>query len=516
MPTPPDQDDPVLTAWQVLKEHASELPDFWTSVYRDALRAAFRKRDHRAGVGLAIFAAASLEFQGNPGLATTHLNDAIAVFASDREARAQLLGVRAIMEAVGADPRATHTLQQARRGIRGFEPAVAFEVDTYAAVVGAIQLRPGSIALAERNEVTAASAADLGLAAGTKPWVVAAMHAFGMAERSAIWITSLGAYADAHQDVFRQADVAALDFATRARGGLVAPADEAIESAPRNTIARWRVGTTSLYLALLRRDRRAAQQSVEGLRASASRMNPAWGAGLPVFDAAVRAWFEDGIEEFPPPPETLSVVNLPAALAGLGASSQGGSQDDAVLWRRWADAGLPPHVQSALGWPVSAERLLGLSDVRLGRVGNARRRLERAMRWADAGGYPIERAVALVQLAELATLAGLTTTRERWQALRRRGRTELQEHGIDPDPVAYQVTRALALGRASDFSPKLTPREVEVLALLARGQTHREVAQTLGISARTAQVHAANAYGKLDANSRIAAITKARDLGLIA
>lgn len=159
---------------------------------------------------------------------------------------------------------------------------------------------------------------------------------------------------------------------------------------------------------------------------------------------------------------------------------------------------------------------MALCDVCLGRVGNAKRRFERAARWADAGGYLIERAMALLQLAELATLASLPATRERWQVLRRRGRMGLGELGIDPDPLAYQVARALGLGRTSDYSPKLTPREVEVLSLLARGLTHREVGTSLGISWRTAQVHAASAYGKLDATSRITAISRARELGLLA
>ncbi len=355
------------------------------------------------------------------------------------------------------------------------------------------------------------------MAAGMKPWTVAAMHAFGMAERSEIWITSLGAYTEATGDAFRRADVAALDFATRTRARLGEPDEVMLAGAPRNTIARWRVGVTRLYLDLLRRDRTAASASLGVLEDLGERMNPIWKSGIPAYRAARDAWFEDGEEApFPPPPPAVSAITLPAALAGLNASSQAGSQDDAVLWRRWADASLPPHIQSSLGWPVSVDRLIALSDVRLGRATNAKRRFERAARWADAGGYAIERAIALLQLAELATLASLPSTRERWQALRRRGRTELGDLGIDPDPLAYQVARALALGRTSDFSPKLTPREVEVLSLLARGLTHREVGATPGISWRTAQVHAASAYGKLDATSRITAISRARELGLIA
>ena len=452
----------------MLRAHAAELPDFWTKVYRNGLEEAFRRGDPRSGVGLAIFAALSLEFQGNPNSAVTHLNDALSVFGSDRAGRAQLLSRRAMFEAIGGIGAAAQTIAIARRGIRGLDEEDAFDLDIHTAVVSAILLQADCVARAERNVVAAGGTSGMALAEGMKPWVIAAMHAFGMAERADIWTTSLAAYAESARDVFRRADVAALDFATRTRARLGEPDEAALVGAPRNTIARWRVGVTRLYLDLLRRDRAAASASLGLLEELGGQMNPVWKSGIPLYRAARDAWFEEGDgSPFPPPPESVSAITLPAALAGLNASSQGGSQDDAVLWRRWADASLPPHIQSSLGWPVSVDRLIALNDVRLGRVGGAKRRFERAARWADAGGYAIERAIALLQLAELATLASLPTTRERWQALRRRGRTELSDLGIDPDPLAYQVARALALGRTSDFSPKLTPREVEVLSLLS-------------------------------------------------
>lgn len=509
--------DPVQQAWHVLKTRTDELPDFWITVYRAALEAAFRQDNRSAGIGLAIFAAASLESQGRPAMALAHLDDALAIFSPDAGAHSQLLAFRAIFEAICGMDTATQSIARARRGIRSLPAEIVVEVDIFSAVVGAIQLLPDSIRRAERTVALAERAPAVALAAGTKPWVITAMHAFGMAERSEIWTTSLGAYAEAAGDVFRRADVAALDFATRARAQVVEPDEAALAGAPRNTIARWRVEATRLSVRLLQRDRAGAAASIAALRELGGRMNPIWRSGIPCYEAARDAWFEDGGNAaFPAPPESVSAITLPAALAGLNASSQAGSQDDAVLWRRWADSSLPPHIQSSLGWPVSVDRLIALSDVRLGRVGNAKRRFERAARWADAAGYAIERAIALLQLAELATLASLPTTRERWQALRRRGRTELGALGIDPDPLAYQVARALALGRTSDYSPKLTPREVEVLSLLARGLTHREVGAALGISWRTAQVHAASAYGKLDATSRITAISRARELGLLA
>jgi DNA-binding NarL/FixJ family response regulator len=51
----------------------------------------------------------------------------------------------------------------------------------------------------------------------------------------------------------------------------------------------------------------------------------------------------------------------------------------------------------------------------------------------------------------------------------------------------------------------LTPREAEVLALVARGQTNREIAAALVISVRTAGVHVPRILSKLGAPNRVEA-----------
>jgi DNA-binding CsgD family transcriptional regulator len=60
----------------------------------------------------------------------------------------------------------------------------------------------------------------------------------------------------------------------------------------------------------------------------------------------------------------------------------------------------------------------------------------------------------------------------------------------------------------------LTPRELEVLALLAAGQSDGQIAEALYISKKTAAVHVANIKGKLGAGSRVEIVTKALNLGL--
>jgi DNA-binding NarL/FixJ family response regulator len=61
----------------------------------------------------------------------------------------------------------------------------------------------------------------------------------------------------------------------------------------------------------------------------------------------------------------------------------------------------------------------------------------------------------------------------------------------------------------------LTLREVEVLRLLARGLTHRQIAGRLGITHKTARNHMANVYDKLEIHARAQAVMYAVREGLI-
>lgn len=68
---------------------------------------------------------------------------------------------------------------------------------------------------------------------------------------------------------------------------------------------------------------------------------------------------------------------------------------------------------------------------------------------------------------------------------------------------ASVVTARLRV-EAPDFIPAqflLTPREIEVLRLLARGMTNKELAAELSLSVRTAESHHANLMAKLGVNS---------------
>ncbi len=76
-----------------------------------------------------------------------------------------------------------------------------------------------------------------------------------------------------------------------------------------------------------------------------------------------------------------------------------------------------------------------------------------------------------------------------------------------PRPVASRYTGASA--------SILSPRELEVLRLMAEGLSSREIGDRLFISPRTATTHVANIFSKLGVDSRASAVTAGFRLGLI-
>jgi DNA-binding NarL/FixJ family response regulator len=89
---------------------------------------------------------------------------------------------------------------------------------------------------------------------------------------------------------------------------------------------------------------------------------------------------------------------------------------------------------------------------------------------------------------------------------------------IDPH-VTRRVLESFAQMPAAHETPvaleELTPREEEVLRLLARGLSNREIASELIISEATAKTHVARVLGKLDLRDRAQAVVFAYESGLI-
>jgi LuxR family maltose regulon positive regulatory protein len=68
---------------------------------------------------------------------------------------------------------------------------------------------------------------------------------------------------------------------------------------------------------------------------------------------------------------------------------------------------------------------------------------------------------------------------------------------------------------AMHATPRLTPRESDVLRLMARGCTYAQAAERLGVSPHTVTSHVKNAYRKLGVRSGAAAVMRAVELKLL-
>lgn len=95
---------------------------------------------------------------------------------------------------------------------------------------------------------------------------------------------------------------------------------------------------------------------------------------------------------------------------------------------------------------------------------------------------------------------------------------------LDPSVTHVVLERLRLVGSASaqggrgtgaEGRPALTSREVETLALTAKGLTNREIAARLEVSPRTIEAHLYSLYSKLGVSSRTEAVIEAIRLGLV-
>lgn len=74
---------------------------------------------------------------------------------------------------------------------------------------------------------------------------------------------------------------------------------------------------------------------------------------------------------------------------------------------------------------------------------------------------------------------------------------------------------ALLVQRVKTPAPTLSPRETEVLRLVAAGQSNPAIAATLFVSEATVKTHLIHVFEKLDVSDRTRAVTRAMELGLL-
>jgi DNA-binding NarL/FixJ family response regulator len=86
---------------------------------------------------------------------------------------------------------------------------------------------------------------------------------------------------------------------------------------------------------------------------------------------------------------------------------------------------------------------------------------------------------------------------------------------LDPEVTQNLVARVQPRNGLTAAPEDLTPREIEVLRMLAEGLGNREMASRLGISDHTVKFHVSSILDKLGAASRTEAVTLGIRMGLI-
>jgi DNA-binding CsgD family transcriptional regulator len=88
-----------------------------------------------------------------------------------------------------------------------------------------------------------------------------------------------------------------------------------------------------------------------------------------------------------------------------------------------------------------------------------------------------------------------------------RERIVVQEVPVAAEPFTLNQPQLDALG--------ITPRELEILTLVAEGLSNREIAERLFVSENTVKTHCSRAFDKLGARRRTQAVQMGKQLGLL-
>jgi LuxR family maltose regulon positive regulatory protein len=185
---------------------------------------------------------------------------------------------------------------------------------------------------------------------------------------------------------------------------------------------------------------------------------------------------------------------LARARAALGDLEAAGAAADEVA-----------SIAQATGSPLltaAASAARGIAEASSGHLVAARELLEDAVDRYEAARLPYEAAEARLALAEVLRNAGDSRAADREARLAAETFERLGAARRPPQP-------------RSATSQGLTPRELEVLRLVAEGLSDRDIAGRLVLSPHTVHRHISNLHTKLGVSSRTAAAAVAARLGLL-
>ena len=163
----------------------------------------------------------------------------------------------------------------------------------------------------------------------------------------------------------------------------------------------------------------------------------------------------------------------------------------------------------AAGWHGVAIELLALEAAALhgqGRIADALVVLERALSLAEPEGYVrvfVDIGEPMTPLLRIALDQGIAPDYVSQLLEVQNPKSKIQNQPqSDPrlSPLNLELVEALS------------PRELEVLHLIAAGYTNREIAERLFVAVSTVKTHVNNIYGKLNVNNRVQALRARRSL----
>ncbi|MDR3753626.1 MAG: response regulator transcription factor [Terracidiphilus sp.] len=106
-----------------------------------------------------------------------------------------------------------------------------------------------------------------------------------------------------------------------------------------------------------------------------------------------------------------------------------------------------------------------------------------------------------------------------WLGLRITRRREITRETVGvkeaPVPADALSLEAFAPNAAQQQALGITARELEILTLVARGLSNREIAAELFVSENTVKTHCSRAFNKLGAARRTQAVQRGKELGLL-
>jgi LuxR family maltose regulon positive regulatory protein len=195
----------------------------------------------------------------------------------------------------------------------------------------------------------------------------------------------------------------------------------------------------------------------------------------------------------PPLPEVtrLGIARVFVEAADPDILSRAGPQLD-LLVSQAGDQGL-------MAVQIEGRTLRAMLRERLGDTAGALQDLGLALRLAEPEGYVrrfVDLGPSMLRLLHLARDRGVMPAYVE---------SLVEAFGDNPGSIATP----------GNLVDPLSPREIDVLRLMASGLSNREIGEALFVSPETVKKHSGNIYGKLGVRGRVEAVTRARTLALI-